>query len=96
MHLYEDCENNDPRKGKCSRETWRFFWNRQSEVICDTPPAIEVKESGLWKCYVCQKQSGPTVTLKSCLICKSVYTCQEHGIMLACLDNYAVVCCRHS
>eukprot|EP00971_Amphidinium_carterae_P206724 4101804-Amphidinium_carterae.1 len=21
---------------------------------------------------------------------------QEHGIMLACLDNYAVVCCRHS
>eukprot|EP00971_Amphidinium_carterae_P260368 5165804-Amphidinium_carterae.1 len=27
---------------------------------------------------------------------QSVYTCQEHGIMLACLDNYAVVCCRHS
>eukprot|EP00971_Amphidinium_carterae_P242568 4816124-Amphidinium_carterae.2 len=39
---------------------------------------------------------SPTVGLKSCLICKSVYMCHLHQIKLACLDNQAVVCCRHS
>eukprot|EP00971_Amphidinium_carterae_P227583 4514494-Amphidinium_carterae.1 len=41
MYLYEGCENDDPRKGKCSRETWRWFWNRQSEIICESPPVLE-------------------------------------------------------
>eukprot|EP00971_Amphidinium_carterae_P071449 1413432-Amphidinium_carterae.1 len=90
MNLYEGCENNDPRKGKCSRETWRWFWNRQSEIICESPPVLEVSESGVWKCYVCQARPSPTVGLKSCLICKSVYMCHLHGIELACLDNQAV------
>eukprot|EP00971_Amphidinium_carterae_P234243 4648115-Amphidinium_carterae.2 len=38
----EDCPNNDPRKGKCSQEVWRVFWNRHSEAICEAPPPIEI------------------------------------------------------
>eukprot|EP00971_Amphidinium_carterae_P147683 2927015-Amphidinium_carterae.1 len=90
MDLYEGCPNDDPRKGKCSRETWRWFWNRQSELICESPPVLEVSESGVWQCYVCKARPSPTVGLQSCLICKSVYMCAKHWIKLACLDNQAV------
>eukprot|EP00971_Amphidinium_carterae_P315005 6261845-Amphidinium_carterae.1 len=51
---------------------------------------------GLWCCYVCKAKPNLTVGIQTCLICKSVYMCPQHWIQLACLDNQAVVCCRHS
>eukprot|EP00971_Amphidinium_carterae_P210449 4175464-Amphidinium_carterae.1 len=37
MVEHEGLRNKDPRNGKCSRGNWRWFWNRQSELICESP-----------------------------------------------------------
>eukprot|EP00971_Amphidinium_carterae_P348448 6490492-Amphidinium_carterae.2 len=37
-----ELHNNDPRKGRCSRDVWHVYWNRQTELICETPPPPEV------------------------------------------------------
>eukprot|EP00971_Amphidinium_carterae_P038017 747509-Amphidinium_carterae.1 len=93
-----DCTNNDPHNGPVSRDVWHVYWNRQTELFCDFPPPQEVEEAGLYRCYVCRAM--PTrenqVTLKRCLICRDVYMCRDHWRRLACLDSFAVVCCRHS
>eukprot|EP00971_Amphidinium_carterae_P147153 2916105-Amphidinium_carterae.2 len=86
----ENCTNNDPRKGRCSRDVWHAYWNRQTELICETPPPPEVEEAGLHRCYVCKETPHHDVKLQRCLLCKTVYMCRNHWLRLACLDNYAV------
>eukprot|EP00971_Amphidinium_carterae_P274287 5443276-Amphidinium_carterae.4 len=74
------------------------YWKQQTELFCDFPPPQEVIDAGLHRCYVCKAmytEENP-VTLKRCLMCRDIYMCCEHWRRLACLDSFAVVCCRHS